>query len=66
MALSIMAKPKIKQKKQEVVGEMDLDKIVASPYQMELAAKEKEKEEAKKAARFKAEAMKRMAIPTGK
>ena len=40
MAVAVMIKPK---KKQLVVGEMDLDKAVASPAQMEAEAKENER-----------------------
>lgn len=59
MALLVaMVKPKKAVKKQEVVGEMDLDNIVASPAQMAGLEKENEDLEASKRAKYRAAAMK--------
>lgn len=57
--LKIMGKPKKKApQREQVVGEMDLDKIVASPAQMAELEKENEAIEAKKKAKYRATAMK--------
>lgn len=63
MAVAVMIKPK---KKQLVVGEMDLDKAVASPAQMEAEAKENELAETKKREKYRAAAMKALSIAKGK
>ena len=63
--LKIMGKPKKAPQREQVVGEMDLDKIVASPYQMAMAAKEEAKEVAKKTNKYRASANKAINSFTG-
>ena len=60
--LKSMSKPKKSPQKEHVVGEMDLDKAVASPYQMAMAAKEEAKEVAKKTEGYRKRALSAMSI----
>jgi hypothetical protein len=59
--LKSMTKPKPKAKEQ-VVGEMELDKIVASPYQMAMEQKREKAELGKKTDAYRRKAMIAMSI----